>query len=57
MSESPYLHTFNILEQVHRQIEVHTIEKIMLEIDYHTIKTLEYVLPNRKKFIQIDFKR
>ncbi len=56
VSESPYLHVFDGLEQVYHQIEEHTLEKTMLEIDYHTIKTLEYVLPNGKKFIQIDFK-
>lgn len=57
VSESPYLHAFDVLEQVHHQIEVHTLEKTMLEIGYHTIKTLEYALPNGKKFIQIDFER
>ncbi len=56
VSESPYLHVFDGLEQVYHQIEEHTLKKTMLEIDYHTIKTLEYVLPNGKKFIQIDFK-
>ncbi len=55
VSESPYLHVFDGLEQVYHQIEAHTLEKTMLEIDYRTIKTLEYVLPNGKKFIQIDF--
>jgi hypothetical protein len=57
VSESPYLHTFHVLEQVHHQIEAHTLEKTMLKIEYHTINTLEYVLPNGKKFIQIDFER
>ncbi len=56
VSESPYLHAFDGLEQVYHQIEEYTLEKTMLEIDYHTIKTLEYVLPNGEKFIQIDFK-
>ncbi len=39
------MHVFDGLEQVYHQIEERTLEKTMLEIDYHTIKTLEYVLP------------
>ncbi len=55
ISDSPYLHVFDKLEQVHYQIEEHTLEKTMLEIDYHAIKTLEHMLPNGKKLVQIDF--
>ena len=29
----------------------------MLEIDYHAIKTLEHLLPNGKKLVQMDFGR
>lgn len=57
VSESPYLHVFDSLEQVHHQIEEYTLEKTMLKIGYHTIKSLERMLPNGKKFIQIDFER
>ena len=57
VSDSPYLHMFDELEQVHHQIEVQTLEKTMLKIDYHTIKTLEHMLPNGKKLMQIDFER
>jgi len=57
VSDSPYLHIFDGLEQVHHQIEENTLEKAMLEIDYHTIKTLENILPNGKKLVQIDFER
>lgn len=57
VSDSPYLHVFDGLEQVHHQIEAHTLENTMLEIGYHAIKTLEHTLPNRKKLVQIDFKR
>lgn len=57
VSESPYRHVFDGLEQVHHQIEERTLEKTMLDIGYHTIKTLEYMLPDRKKFMQIDFER
>lgn len=57
VSDSPYLHVFDGLEQVHHQIEAHTLENTMLEIGYHAIKTLEHTLPNRKKLVQIDFER
>lgn len=56
VSASPYLHIFDGLEQVHHQIEEQSLKKAMLEIDYHTIRTLEHMLPNGKKLVQIDFK-
>lgn len=57
ISDSPYLHIFNGLEQVHHQMEEYTLEKAMLKIDYHAIRTSEYMLPNGKKLVQIDFGR
>lgn len=57
VSDSPYLHVFDRLEQVHHQIEEQELEKAMLEINYHAIKTLEHMLPNGKKLVQIDFQR
>lgn len=57
VSNSPYLHVFDRLEQVHHQMEENALENAMLEIGYHTINTLEHMLPNGKKLVQIDFKR
>ncbi len=57
VSDSPYLHVFDGLEQVHHQMEEQALEKAMLEIGYHAIKTLEHMLPNGKKLVQIDFER
>ena len=57
VSDSPYLHVFDGLEQVHHQMEEQTLEKAMLEIDYHVIRTLEHMLPNGKKLVQMDFGR
>lgn len=57
VSDSPYLHVFDGLEQIHHQMEEHTLEKAMLEIDYHAIKTLEHMLPNGKKLVQLDFEK
>lgn len=57
VSDSPYLHVFDRLEQVHHQMKPETLEKTMLEINYHATRTLEHTLPNRKKLIRIDFER
>lgn len=57
MSDSPYLHTFDGLEQVHHQIEEHTLEQAMLEIEYRSIKTLERISAEWEKLVQIDFER
>ena len=55
VSDSPYLHVFDGLEQVHHQMDEQALEKAMLEIDYHAIRTLDHMLPNGKKLVQIDF--
>lgn len=34
--------------------EPHMLENAMLEMDYQVIKTLEHILPNGKKLVQID---
>ena len=57
VSDSSYLHVFDGLEQVHHQMEEQALGKAMLEIDYHAIRTLEHMLPNGKKLVQIDFER
>lgn len=57
VSDSPYLHVFDRLEQVHHQMDERSLAAAMLEIDYHPIRTLEHMLPNGKKLVQMDFKR
>ena len=57
VSDSPYLHVFNRLEQVHHQMEEQALEKALIEINYHGVKILERMLPNGKKLVQIDFER
>lgn len=56
VSDSSYLHVFDGLEQVHHQMEEQTLEQAMLEINYCAIKTLEHMLPNGKKLVQMDFR-
>lgn len=48
VSDSQYLHVFDGLEQVHHQMEEKALVKAMNEMDYHTIRTLERILPNGK---------
>lgn len=55
VSDSPYLHVFDRLDEVHHQMEEQLLEKKMNELEYHKIKTYEYPLPNGKKLIQLDF--
>lgn len=55
VSDSPYLHVFDGLEQVHHQMEEHALEQAVCALDFRLIKTLEHVLPNGKKLVQMDF--
>lgn len=57
VSDSPYLHVFDGLDQVHHQMEEQALEQAMSEIGYRTVKILEHMLPNGKKLVQIDFER
>lgn len=57
VSDSPYLHVFDGLEQVHHQMEEEALKQAMTDIGYHAMKTLEHFLPNGKKLVQIDFER
>ena len=57
VSDSPYLHVFDGLEQVHHQMEEQALEKALIEINYHAVKILERMLSNGKKSVQIDFER
>ncbi len=55
VSDSPYLHVFDGLEQVYHQIEEQALETALREIGYHRIKKREHSLPNGKKLVQLDF--
>lgn len=57
VSDSPYLHVFDKLDQVHHQIEEHALAQAMAEIGYNAKKATARPLPNGKKFIQMDFEK
>lgn len=55
VSDSPYLHAFDELEQVHHQMEEKALTSAMQEIRYQEIRKMEKELPNGKKLVRIDF--
>lgn len=57
VSDSPYLHAFDGLNAVHHQMEEKALTKTMNEIGYRLLKTDEYLLPNGKKLVMLDFER
>ena len=57
VSDSPYLHSFDGLDAVHRQMEEQSLIMKMSEIGYCLIKTSDTSLPNGKKLVMLDFER
>ena len=57
VSDSPYLHVFDRLDEVHHQMEEQKLIQAMKQIGFALTKQLEYPLPNGKKFVQLDFNR
>ncbi len=57
VSDSPYLHAFDCLEEVHHQMDEDALENSMSEIGYRKVECLERELPNGKKFVRLDFVR
>lgn len=57
VSDSPYIHAFDALDQVHHQMEENALIQAMNDIDYKLIAQTENPLPNGKKLVQLDFGR
>jgi len=57
VSDSPYLRSFKGLNSVHHQMKTDELIKKMYDINYKCISSVEHLLPNGKKLVQIDFKR
>lgn len=55
VSDSPYLHAFDELSDIHHRIEAAELTKHMCAAGYTHLGTKEYPLPNGKKLLQIDF--
>lgn len=57
VSDSPYLHAFDCLEEVHHQMEETALTESLQKAGYIPAKCLQRELPNGKKFIRLDFEK
>ena len=57
VSDSPYLHAFDCLDEVHYPMEEEELTECMQAIRYRKVYTKESPLPNGKKLLRIDFVR
>ena len=57
VSDSPYLHAFDRLDEVHCQMEEQALVRAMEEIGYRKILVQSNPLPNGKALLRIDFER
>lgn len=55
VSDSPYLHAFDGLNSVHHQMDGDKLTQAMGDVGYESISTNEYVLPNGKSLVQLDY--
>ena len=55
VSDSPYLHAFDRLDEVHHQIDENSLSTKMHEIGYKVILQTRSPLPNGKALIRMDF--
>ena len=57
VSDSPYLHAFDRLDEVHHQMDENSLSARMMEIGYKDLLQTRKSLPNGKALIRIDFKK
>ena len=57
VSDSPYLHAFDALDQVHHQMEECALCDELSKVGYERISIKEEPLPNGKKLVRIDLKK
>lgn len=55
VSESPYIHVFDRVSEVHHQMEENELCDSLIEIGYSKLYREDIPLPNGKKFVQVDF--
>ncbi len=55
VSDSPYIHVFDNLDEVHHQVEEDLLIQALEGIGYKKIAQNEKALPNGKKLVQLDF--
>lgn len=57
LSYSPYVKTFEKLDEVHHKIDKENLINKMKDIDYDFLKNEWFDLPNGKRFIRLDFEK
>lgn len=57
VSDSPYLHTFEHLNEIHREIKESDIVYLMKQNGYKKIKREKFSLPNGKALLRADFQK
>ncbi len=57
VSDSPYIHAFDRLDEIHHQIDESSLVTVMEGIGYSKILRKEMPLPNGKSFIRLDFSK
>ena len=57
VSDSPYLHAFDRLDEVHHQMEEHALKECLKEAGFTHTGTKREDLPNGKALVRLDFKR
>ena len=57
VSDSPYLHAFDRLDEVHHQMEETALAEAMKEIGYTEILRVSEPLPNGKALVRQDFRK
>lgn len=55
VSDSPYLHVFDRLDEVHHQMEEIALVNAMRQVGYRKLTQIDQDLPNGKKLVRIDF--
>ena len=55
VSDSPYLHAFDRLQEVHHQMEREKLTRSLKAIGYGFISVKEHPLPNGKKLVRLDY--
>ena len=57
VSDSPYLHAFDRLDEVHHQMEAVALTKAMNAIGYEEILRTAVPLPNGKQLVRLDYRK
>ena len=57
VSDSPYIHAFDRLDEVHHQMEEDSLSTSMMDLGYKGILQSEMPLPNGKALLRLDYKK